>query len=109
MKLKLKALASSLSGYGAAVGVAVAGSLIAWRGFEGLVIGIATFIFTDSGGSIGIGFAVPIDLVQEVIDDLVEYGEVRRALLGVAIQAVDDTEADGTQTAAITAAASTRY
>jgi serine protease Do len=60
---------------------------------RGEVIGVNSAIASNNGSYQGYGFAVPIDLVQEVIDDLVEYGEVRRALLGVSIQAVDDTEA----------------
>lgn len=60
---------------------------------RGEVIGVNAAIASSTGSNQGYGFAVPIDLVQEVIDDLVEYGEVRRALLGVSIQAVDDTEA----------------
>jgi len=60
---------------------------------RGEVIGVNAAIASNNGGNQGYGFAVPIDLVQEVIDDLVEYGEVRRALLGVTITAVDDTEA----------------
>jgi serine protease Do len=60
---------------------------------RGEVIGMNSAIASNTGSYQGYGFAVPIDLVQEVIDDLVEYGEVRRALLGVSIQAVDDTEA----------------
>ncbi len=60
---------------------------------RGEVIGMNAAIASSTGSNQGYGFAVPIDLVQEVIDDLVEYGEVRRALLGVAIQGVDDTEA----------------
>jgi len=50
-------------------------------------------IASNNGSNQGYGFAVPIDLVQEVVDDLVRYGEVRRALLGVSIRGVDDTEA----------------
>ena len=60
---------------------------------RGEVIGVNAAIASSTGGYQGYGFAVPIDLVQEVIDDLVKYGEVRRALLGVTIQAVDDTDA----------------
>ncbi|MDP2482615.1 MAG: Do family serine endopeptidase [Candidatus Palauibacterales bacterium] len=60
---------------------------------RGEVIGVNAAIASSTGSNEGYGFAVPIDLVQEVIDDLVKYGEVRRALLGVNITGVDDTEA----------------
>ena len=60
---------------------------------RGEVIGVNAAIASNNGSNQGYGFAVPIDLVQEVVDDLVRYGEVRRALLGVSIQGVDDTDA----------------
>ena len=60
---------------------------------RGEVIGVNAAIASRSGSNEGYGFAVPIDLVQEVVDDLVQYGEVRRALLGVSITSVDNTEA----------------
>ena len=60
---------------------------------RGEVIGMNTAIASNTGGYQGYGFAVPIDLAREVVEDLVEYGEVRRALLGVSILGVDDTEA----------------
>jgi serine protease Do len=56
---------------------------------RGQVIGVNAAIASRSGSYEGYGFAVPIDLAREVIDDLVEYGGVRRALLGVSIAAVD--------------------
>jgi serine protease Do len=56
---------------------------------RGEVIGVNAAIASRSGSYEGYGFAVPIDLAREVIDDLVEYGQVRRALLGVQIGAVD--------------------
>ncbi|MDT8435468.1 MAG: trypsin-like peptidase domain-containing protein [Gemmatimonadota bacterium] len=57
---------------------------------RGEVIGVNAAIASRSGVNEGYGFAVPIDLVREVVEDLVEYGHVRRALLGVSIQGVDD-------------------
>ena len=60
---------------------------------RGEVIGVNAAIASNNGANQGYGFAVPIDLVQEVVDDLVRFGEVRRALLGVTIQGVDDAEA----------------
>ncbi len=61
---------------------------------RGEVIGINTAIASETGAYVGYGFAVPIDLVREVVDDLVEHGEVRRAILGVEVSNVDDEIAD---------------
>ena len=60
----------------------------------GEVIGINTAILSPSGGSIGIGFATPSDIVEPVIDQLEKYHETRRGWLGVRIQSVDDAIAD---------------
>ncbi len=57
---------------------------------DGEVIGINTAIISPTGGSIGIGFAVPSKTAQPVIDQLQKYGETRRGWLGVKIQDVDD-------------------
>ena len=57
---------------------------------EGGVIGINTAIFSPSGGSVGIGFAIPPDLARPVIKQLIEYGRTRRGWLGVRIQTVSD-------------------
>lgn len=50
---------------------------------SGRVIGIATAIFSPSGTNSGVGFAVPIDTVKEVLPDLLEHGYVPRAWLGI--------------------------
>ena len=50
---------------------------------RGEVIGVNTFIFTKSGGSEGIGFAIPIDAVKRVVDELIKYGKVRNVWIGV--------------------------
>lgn len=55
---------------------------------NGKVIGINTAIISPSGGSIGIGFAIPAEMAVNVIDQLKEYGEVRRGWLGVRLQPV---------------------
>src|SRR5947207_520507 len=57
---------------------------------EGEVIGINTAIISPSGGSIGIGFAVPAKTAVPVIDQLRQFGETRRGWLGVRIQQVTD-------------------
>ncbi len=61
---------------------------------NGEVIGVNTAIISPSGGSIGIGFAVPSKTVVAVIDQLRQYKEVRRGWLGVRIQQVTDEIAD---------------
>ncbi len=61
---------------------------------EGEVVGVNTAIISPSGGSIGIGFAVPSKTVMPVIDQLREFKEVRRGWLGVRIQRVTDEIAD---------------
>ena len=61
---------------------------------DGEVIGVNTAIISPSGGSIGIGFAVPSKIVQAVIDQLQQFGEIRRGWLGVRIQQVTDEIAE---------------
>ncbi len=60
---------------------------------NGDVIGINTAILGQSG-SIGIGFAIPSNSAQKVIDQLIEFGETKRGWLGVRIQVVDQGIAD---------------
>ena len=55
---------------------------------EGEVIGVNTMIFSPGGGSVGIGFAVPSDLVVDIVADLQDDGEVERSWLGVQIKPV---------------------
>ena len=50
---------------------------------RGEVIGVNTFIFTKSGGSEGIGFAIPIDATKRVVDEIIKYGKVRNVWIGV--------------------------
>ncbi|WP_138379417.1 DegQ family serine endoprotease [Luteithermobacter gelatinilyticus] len=61
---------------------------------DGEVIGINTAIYSPSGGNIGIGFAVPSSQAKRVIDQILEYGHVRRGWLGVTIQAVTEEIAE---------------
>ena len=61
---------------------------------EGKVIGINTAIFSPSGGSVGIGFAIPSNLARPVIDQLIKFGRTRRGWLGVRIQTVTDEIAE---------------
>ena len=61
---------------------------------EGDVVGVNTLIISPSGGSIGIGFAVPSKTVSVVVAQLREFGELRRGWLGVRIQQVTDEIAE---------------
>ncbi len=61
---------------------------------DGEVVGINTAIISPSGGSIGIGFAIPATTAARVIDQLRRYGEVRRGWLGVRVQTVTDDLAE---------------
>lgn len=60
----------------------------------GEVIGINTAIISPSGGSIGIGFAIPSEIAVSVVDQLREFGETHRGWLGVNIQEVTDDLAE---------------
>ena len=55
---------------------------------DGDVIGINTAIFSGSGGNVGIGFALPINMAKAILDDLKQKGKVTRGWLGVMIQRI---------------------
>ncbi len=61
---------------------------------KGEIIGINTAIFSPSGGSVGIGFAIPSALVKPVADQIVKYGHTKRGWIGVRIQSVTDDIAE---------------
>ncbi len=61
----------------------------------GEVIGINTAIFSPTGGSVGIGFAIPSNLAKPIVEQLRKYGRARRGYLGVRIQTVTDEIAQG--------------
>ena len=61
---------------------------------DGEVIGINSAILSRSGGSNGIGFAIPIDLAKKVMNDLISEGRVIRAWLGVSIQELNQDLAE---------------
>ncbi len=61
---------------------------------DGKVIGVNTAIFSPSGGSVGIGFAIAANLAKPIIRQLREFGEIRRGWLGVRIQPVTDEIAE---------------
>ncbi|WP_366554391.1 DegQ family serine endoprotease [Aquibaculum sediminis] len=62
---------------------------------DGEVIGINTAIYSPSGGSVGIGFAIPSSMAQDVVEQLRDGGQVERGWLGVRIQEVTPELADG--------------
>ncbi len=62
---------------------------------KGEVVGVNTAIFSPSGGSVGIGFAIPANTVENVVDSLEHGGMVNRGYLGVQIQPVSQDIADG--------------
>ncbi|TQV70861.1 DegQ family serine endoprotease [Denitrobaculum tricleocarpae] len=62
---------------------------------DGDVIGVNTAIFSPSGGSVGIGFAIPSTLARNIVSQLREFKEVKRGWLGVHIQTVTDELAEG--------------
>ena len=80
---------------------------------RGELVGINTAITSNDGGNIGIGFAIPINLVKHVAAQLIEHGEVRRGLLGVRIGNLEPLLAeamglDNTQGVLITSVSSGR-
>ena len=54
--------------------------------FNGQLIGINTAIIAPAGGNVGIGFAIPINMARSIMEQLIEFGAVRRGLLGVFAQ-----------------------
>jgi Do/DeqQ family serine protease len=53
---------------------------------QGELIGINTAIVGPSGGNVGIGFAIPINLADQVISQIIQYGEIKRGQLGIQMQ-----------------------
>lgn len=53
---------------------------------DGELVGVNTAIFSRSGGNIGIGFAIPSNMVKAVMTQLIQYGEVKRGILGVQLR-----------------------
>ncbi len=53
---------------------------------RGRLVGINTAIIAPGGGNIGIGFAIPVNMARQIMDQLIEFGEVRRGRIGVQIQ-----------------------
>lgn len=61
---------------------------------RGELVGINTAIYSQSGGNIGIGFAIPINMAQQITEQLVEFGEVKRGFLGAQLQDLDPNLAE---------------
>ncbi len=62
----------------------------------GTLVGINSAIFSESGGWMGIGFAIPVNLAKEVLPQLRQRGKVTRGYLGVAVAPVPVRSGDGT-------------
>jgi Do/DeqQ family serine protease len=60
---------------------------------SGELIGINSMIFSRSGGNVGIGFAVPTEIASSIMGQIIDFGEIRRGLLGVNIQDIDSEAA----------------
>jgi len=61
---------------------------------KGLLVGITSAIYSPNGAYAGNSFAIPVTIVKKVIDDLKEFGEVQRALIGVNIRDVEEEDAE---------------
>jgi Do/DeqQ family serine protease len=66
------------------------GALVNMRGE---LVGINSAIISRTGGNVGIGFAVPSEIARSVMRQILDFGEVRRGLLGVSIQTIDEESA----------------
>jgi len=61
---------------------------------NGELIGINSAIISRSGGNVGIGFAVPTEIASSIMRQILDFGEIRRGLLGVGIQTIDAENAE---------------
>ena len=61
---------------------------------DGDVVGVNTAIISPSGGSVGIGFSIPSNMVERIADQLIEFGTLRRGWLGVNVQPIDEALAE---------------
>ena len=61
---------------------------------SGELIGINSVIISGSGGNVGIGFAVPTEIASSIMGQILDFGEIRRGLLGVNIQTIDPEAAE---------------
>ncbi len=65
---------------------------------KGELIGINSAIISRSGGNVGIGFAVPTEIASSIMRQILDFGEIRRGLLGVRIQTIDAEMAKALET-----------
>lgn len=65
---------------------------------QGELIGINSAIISRSGGNVGIGFAVPTEIASSIMNQILDFGEIRRGLLGVGIQTIDAEMAEALET-----------
>ncbi len=65
---------------------------------DGELIGINSAIISRSGGNVGIGFAVPTTIAESIMSQILDFGEIRRGLLGVRIQTIDAEMAKALET-----------
>ncbi len=61
---------------------------------EGKLVGINTAIYSQTGSYTGYSFAVPVNIVKKIVYDLIDFGTVQRALLGITMQNIDDKIAE---------------
>jgi serine protease Do/serine protease DegQ len=61
---------------------------------RGELVGINSAIYSQSGGNIGIGFAIPANIAASIMEQIVEFGEVKRGLLGVSISDLSEETAE---------------
>jgi Do/DeqQ family serine protease len=61
---------------------------------NGNLLGINTAIASQTGSFAGYSFAIPVNMMQKIVDDLIQHGEVQRGLIGVSIQDLDNEIAD---------------
>jgi serine protease Do len=71
---------------------------------DGNVIGINSVIYSPSGGSVGIGFAIPSNMAREVVGQIQRFGTIKRGWMGVRVQAMTEDIAEGMGLAAPTGA-----
>jgi S1-C subfamily serine protease len=71
---------------------------------RGELVGINSQILTPSGGNIGIGFAIPVNMARNVMNALIEHGEVRRGRLGVTVQPITSQLAESLRLDAVAGA-----
>ncbi len=63
----------------------------------GKIIGINSQIYSRSGGSVGVGFAIPVNIAKRVVPQLIQFGEVRRPKLGATLSSVEQLREQGAQ------------